>query len=244
MEINLEGLEYRLSIPGYQISGGFEAKCIMNDGIGADWARIRMTDELTQFLKDKDTGDCILEYGGEPVLQGPGTYFENADQILIIKSDKPGLATVQVSATFLDCSIQEAARYILAASGIEEYVLTNIDFGRKKMFSIYAKSCEEALRELNTVFGADIDFFSVGGIFYYGVAPEQDGYYTLTDDNVMYIEKSGDIWWAEIIPLPSIRPRCRINFSCEEFIGIGVVTECVIDGGESGIDMYIRFKEA
>lgn len=243
MEINLEGLEWSLTVGEYQITGGFEAKCILGDGTGADWARIRMTDELSAFIQDKDISACILGYGGVELLEGHGNYLENADQVLLIKSNRPELASTRIAATFIGCSIQEAARYILTVSGIDTYVLSDVDAGRRT-FTIDAMSCEEALQELNTVFGTNISSFSAGGIFWYGTAPGQEDYYTLTDDNVLDMEKSGDVWTAEIIPIPALQPRKYVYFACEEYTGTGLITKCVLEGGESGTDMYIRFKEA
>lgn len=243
MEINLEGLEWSLTVGEYQITGGFEAKCILGDGTGTDWARIRMTDELSAFIKDKDTSTCILEYGGEELLEGYGDYLENADQVMLIKSNRPELASARIAVTFLNCSIQEAARYILTVSGINNYILADFDAGRKT-FTIDVMSCEDALQELNTVYGTNVSFFSAGGVFYYGAVLEQEDYYTLTDDNVLDMEKSGDVWTAEIIPVPALRPRKYLNIACEEYTGTGLITKCVIEGGESGTDMYIRFKEA
>lgn len=247
MELDLEGIELRLSIGEYQITGGFSVKCVLDEK-DTGWARIFMTEELSAFLKDKNINDCVLEMGSddggyERQLQGVGALSGEAADILFIRSDAPGLQQVRIAATFIDCSIQEAARYILAVSGIEKYVLTDINAGQKKVFALDAMSCEEALQELNTVYGTNIRFYSDDGIFYYGVDIPQEDYYTITDNNVLEMEKDGDVWVAEIIPIPYIHVRQRINLSCTAYSGVGMITKIVLEGGANGIDMRIRFRE-
>lgn len=244
MDINLEGIEFRLTVRNDEITGGFQAKYLSNDNRAPDWARITMSEELAEFLKGKAVDSCLLEAGNEDggyerLLQGHGTLAE--ESVLVIRSDAPGLAAVRIAASFTDCTLQEAARYILTVSGVERYILTEQDYGRQS-FVVDAMSCEEALTELSAVFGAEIDFFSKDGILYYGAAAGQDGYITLTDDNILSIEKNGAVWTAEIVPVPYIHVRQTINVECEEYTGMGLVTECVMEGGES-IDMYICFRE-
>lgn len=247
MEIVLEGTELRLAIGEYQITGGFSAKCVL-DETGEGWARIFMADELKAFLQDKDITDCTVEMGSdesgyERQLQGIGMLAGESASILVIQSDAPGLKQTRIAATFTDCTIQEAARYILTASGITRYIITDRNVGRKKVFSIDAMSCEDALQELNAVFGTDIRFYSEGGIFYYGVDIPQEDYYTITDDNVLELEKDGDVWVADIIPIPYIHVRQRINIFCASYQGVGLITKIVLKGGANGLDMHIKFRE-
>lgn len=247
MERNLEGITLRIGIGDYRITGGFEVKYQSEDATGPDWARAVLSDELAEFVKGQALDACLLEmgneYGYETELQGPGVFLPNADHVLVIQSDAPGLAQMRVAATFLDCTLQEAARYIFGISGISRYVMTQADFGRKRVFTIDAMSCGEAIRELNTVFGCSLDLFTEDGVTYYGAAALQQGFYTLTDNNVLDLEKSGELWAAELIPLPGLRARQQINVACEEFRGCGQITKCVIEGGKEGIRMWIRFKE-
>lgn len=244
MEVNLEGLGFRLTVQDYQITGGFEAKCLLDDSTRPDWARITMTEELAEFFAGKEVGICVLEAGNEEgyelLLKGNGNF--TAEGIMQVTSKDPGLTIGRIVATFVDCTLQEAAKYILAISGIEDYRLTEKDYGRKQYFMIDAMSCGDALDTLDAIFGAGIDYYSRDGVLYYGVEQDQNEYITLTDDNILEIEKSGDTWMAEIIPVPHIHARQLINVECEEFRGMGRVTKCVIEGGES-LDMYINFKE-
>ena len=244
MEINLEGLELRLTSGEYQVTGGFDVKYLSDDTDAPAWARLSLSEELIQFLKDNPADSYALEIGNdsgyELLISGNGVC--PAEGTLIIK-DAEDIAVEHASVFFLDATLQEAARYLFAVFGISKYQMTDADYGRRKNFRIDALSYQDALRQLNFVYQADIPFYTQSGWIYYGVQLEQDSYYLLSDDNILDIEKNGDIWTAEIIPVPGIKPRQIVQLSCDEFTGSAQVTACTIEGNENGIDMRIKFRE-
>lgn len=244
MEINLEGLEFRLVCGDYQVIGGFDAKYQSDDTDAPAWARLSLSEELIQFLKDNPTDSYALELGNdagyEQLISGNGLY--TAEGTLIINDTEKTVAE-HMSAFFLDATLQEAVRYLFAVFGISKYQMTNTDYGRRKNFRIDASSYGDALRQLNAVYQADIPFYTQSGWIYYGVQHDQDGYYQLSDDNILDIEKNGDIWVADIIPVPGIKPRQIVQLSCDEFTGPVQITACTIEGDENEIDMRIKFRE-
>lgn len=245
MEINLEGLEFRLTCGEYQVTGGFDAKWQSDDTDAPVWARLSLSEELIQFLKDNPADSYALEIGNdagyELLVSGRGTF--TSESTVIIK-DAEETSAEHMTAFFLDTTLQEAARYLFTVFEVSKYQMTNTDYGRRKNFRVDAASYQEALRQLNAVYQADITFYTQNGCIYYGVQPDQDGYYQLSDDNVLDIERSGDIWVADIIPVPGIKPRQIVQLSCDEFIGSAQVISCTIEGNERGIDMRIKFREA
>lgn len=244
MEVNLEGLEFRLTCGEYQVTGGFDAKCQADDTDVPVWARLSLSEELTQFLKDNPTDSYALELGNdagyELLVSGRGTF--SSESILVIK-DAEETSAEHISVVFLSATLQEAVRYLFAVFKINRYRMTTTDYGRRKNFRIDAVSYQDALRQLNAVYQADITFYTQNGCIYYGVQPDQDGYYRLADDNILDIEKNGDIWVADIIPVPGIKPRQIVQLSCDEFTGPVQIIACTIEGDENGIDMRIKFRE-
>lgn len=243
MEINLEGLEFRLTCGEYQATGGFDAKYQSDDTDAPAWARISLSEELKQFLKDNSTDSYALEIGNEEgyelLVSGMGIY--QTEDTLIVKTQENKADSI--SAFFLNATLKEAARYLFAVFRISRYKMTATDYGRRKNFQINAASYQDALRQLNAVYQVDLSFYMEDGLLYYGVQPDQDHYYLLSDDNILDIEKNGAIWTAEIIPIPGIRPRQIVQLSCEEYTGMVQITSCTIEGDESGIDMRIKFRE-
>ena len=243
MEISVEGLEFRLVCGEYQVTGGFDVKYQSDDTDAPAWARLSLSDDLEKFLKANPADNYILEIGNENgyelLVSGAGT--SPADGILILTEENDTHAE-NISVFFLCATLQEAARYLFAVFGISGYVITDTDYGRRQNYRIDASTYQEALRQLNAVYQADILFYRQNGIIYYGVQPEQDTYYLLSDDNILDIIKNGDIWNADIIPVPGIRPRQALQFDCLEYRGIATVISCTLEGDENGIDMRIKFR--
>ncbi|WP_283681211.1 hypothetical protein [Parablautia sp. Marseille-Q6255] len=244
MEINLEGLEFRLTCGEYQVTGGFDVKYQADDTDVPAWARLSLSEELIQFLKDNPADSYAMELGNdagyELLVSGRGTF--TSEGTLIIKGAEETSAE-HISAFFLNATLQEAARYLLTVFGVRKYQMTDVDYGRRKNFRIDAASYQDALRQLNAVYQADIIFYMQNRCAYYGVQSDQDGYYQLADDNILDIDKNGDIWTAEIIPVPGIHPRQVVQLACEEYTGAVQIIACTIEGDESGIDMWIKFRE-
>ena len=244
MEINLEGLEFRLVCGEYQVTGGFDAKYQSDDTDAAAWARLSLSEELVQFLKDNQVDSYMLELGNdagyEMLISGRGIF--TSENTLLIK-DQEETSSEHISAFFLNVTLQEAVRYLFAVLGIRVYQMTDTDYGRRKNFRIDASSYRDALRQLNTVYQADIPFYAQSGCIYYGVQLDQDDYYQLSDDNILDIEKNGDIWVADIIPVPGIKPRQIVQLSCDEITGPVHITACTIEGDENEMDMRIKFRE-
>ncbi len=244
MEINLEGLEFRLTCGEYQVIGGFDVKYQSDDTDTPTWARLSLSEALMQFLKNNPTDCYKLELGRDEgyELLVSGSGICSAEGTLIIK-DAEETASEHVSVFFLNVTLQEAVHYLFTTFGITKYQMTDVDYGRKKNFRVDAVSYQEALRQLNAIYQADLPFFQIDGLLYYGIEPDQDQYYLLSDDNILDIEKNGDIWTAEIIPIPGMLPMKIVQISCEEYTGMARITSCTIEGDESGIDMRIKFKE-
>lgn len=244
MDINLEGLEFRLTCGEYQVTGGFEAKCRMDDMDASAWARLSLSDELIQFLRDNPADSYALELGNaggyELLVLGSGRY--STESTLIIEAAEV-VSSEWITVFFLDATLQEAARYLLAVFGICNYQMTDTDYGRRKNFRIDALSYQDALCQLNAIYQAEVPFYMENGVLFYGVQADQDSYYLLSDDNILDIEKNGDIWVADIIPVPGIKPRQSVQLSCEEYTGLARIMACTIEGDENGIDMRIKFRE-
>lgn len=247
MERSIEGFEFRLNIGYLQISGGFSAKFQSVEG-ESDWARIIMSEELEEILKDRNFDCSSLELGGdgdyEELIGGYGIRPETKSNVLIIRNEMERLHQTYISATFLNATPQEAARYIFAVAGIQNFNLTDENFASKPVYTINYMRATDALNELNNVYGINLKLIYRDNIFWWGTAPEQEDCYVLTDDNILDIRRSGDIWQAEVLAVPWIHTGDFIAVECDEYVGMGKVAKCMISSADAGIDMYIEFEEA
>ena len=241
----MEGLEARLTVGEYLITGGFGMKCILDSSSGSDWAKVTMTEELQDFLKDKNTDECRLELGNsqscEILISGRGRI--TSENVMVIYADEKARQKEGISVFFLDATFQEAVKYILMYYGIENYCLTEQRYGRKQNFKIDARSYTDAFLQLNAIYGTDVDFFNQNGTFYCGVQPDQEEYYVLTDDQILDMEQTGNVWRAEIIPIPGLTARKLVRIECEEYTGMAYVQKCIAESEGANIDMWIEFRE-
>lgn len=247
MDRSIEGLGFRLTMPGCQIDG-VTAEFFEGKKTEITWARVILPDEFPAELKASRIEDCELEIGSdgefETLLDGIGEMPENMDGILLIRSRLQKLKETRICNTFLRCHPQEAVRYILTVSGIDNFHMTENQFPAKAVFSIDDMDALAALKQLNAVYGINMETVWMDDDFWWGMRPEQEDVAELSDDNVMSLEKTGAEWEAEILPIPWIRTGEQILVDCEEYQGMGTVTKRVIKGTGSQIDMYINFEEA
>lgn len=247
MERSIEGLEFRLNILNYQITGTMTADYHEDESAAPNWARIILPDEVLENVSGKEIGECSLEIGTEGdfevLLEGSGEIQDNPGEVLIIRDGLEKLRKVRICNTFLNCRPQEAVRYILVVSGIDSYHLTDTAIDSKDMFSITDMTALDALAEINTIFGISVSYRFKDGEFWWGEAQEQEDVVTITDDNVMRLQRSEEIWEADILAIPWIRTGDLISVDCAEYTGLGRVTRRVLKNSDRGIDMYINFKE-
>lgn len=247
MERSIEGLEFRLTLPGYQVSGMMSAEIYEDNSAKPNWARLILPDELLEKLSSKEVGICVLEIGKEEdfevLLEGSGAISEKQEEVLIIQDGLSALRKTRICNTFLNCSPQEAVRYILTVAGVEEYHLATAVMSRKEVFTIDDMDALSALCMINTVYGINIAFRYIDGVFWWGVESDQEDVVVITDSNTMRLQQIGELWEAEILTIPWIRTGDLISVECEEYTGLGFVTKRVLKSNGRQIDMYIHFKE-
>ena len=247
MERSIEGLEFKLTIPGYQAAGGLPVEFYEDDESKPNWARIILPDELLEKITSKTVGDCTLELGSEEdfevLLEGTGAISEKQEEVLIIQDGLAMLRKTRICNTFLNCSPQEAVRYILTVAGVQKYYLTDSAMSRKNVFTIDDMDALEALKEINTIYGISIPLRYADGAFWWGVEAEQEAVVLITDSNTMKLQRIGEIWEAEILTIPWIKTGNLISVDCEEYTGLGLVTKRIMKSTGKRIDMYINFEE-
>lgn len=247
MERSIEGLELRLTLPGYQASGMMAVEMYEDNTAKPNWARLILPDELLKKTNGKKVGACVLELGKdeefEVLLEGEGVISEKQEEVLIIQDGLADLRKTRICNTFLNCTPQEAVRYILTVAGVEEYHLTTEVMSRKDVFTIDDMDALSALCMINTVYGINIAFHYVDGAFWWGMESDQEDVVVITDSNTMKLQRIGELWEAEILTIPWIRTGNLISVECEEYTGIGLVTKRILKCNGKQIDMYINFEE-
>lgn len=247
MERSIEDLEFRLTLPGYQATGMIPVELYEDDSAEPNWARVILPEELLEKISSKTVGACVLELGREgafeALLEGSGAISEKQEDVLIIQDELSALRKTRICNTFLNCSPQEAVRYILTVAGVENYYLTSEVMSRKEVFTIDDMDALEALKAINTIYGINVSFYYAESAFWWGIDLSQADVVIITDSNVMRMQRIGEVWEAEILTIPWIKTGNLISVDCEEYTGLGLVTKRILKSDGKQIDMYINFEE-
>ena len=99
----------------------------------------------------------------------------------MIKDDMMKLDRVTIKASFVDCEPQDVIRYVLTCAGIEDYVLSDENYGKKSLFVIDRKSGINTIAEVNSSWGIKNPFFFQKKVFYWGTKEEQEEMYVLEE---------------------------------------------------------------
>lgn len=239
--------EFKLMLPTLDITSGFDVSYVSSKTAHCDYVKLYLEEETEKYISGQDISDCAVMMGNDgdydELIQGSGQWRNNGKELWIRDLMEKLFQTI-VSATFLKCHPQEAVRYILELSGVEKYNISDAVYDVKDTFTVSGINACDAIKEVNAAWNIDVAFFYWGDTFYWGTVPEQEELYELNDENVLGIEKDGDIWTAYIIGLPWIHHSQYITINHEDLIAVGVVEKCVLQSQSEGFtEMYLEFKE-
>ena len=176
--------EFKVTVGDYEVTEGIEVECFSSKESHMDWCRVELSPQLQGVLKFKDMDEASVELGYEDdfdsliegyVRCGDTDYWKE----IMIKDDMMKLDRVTIKASFVDCEPQDVIRYVLTCAGIEDYVLSDGNYGKKSLFVIDRKSGINTIAEVNSSWGIKNPFFFQKKVFYWGTKEEQEEMYVL-----------------------------------------------------------------
>ena len=241
--------DINVRIGAYSFSEGVEIGVTSSKDSYFDWAKVRFVrqfkDKITIAAREKAI--IQLGYNGmfDEVFEGYVTKPYNGDGLneILLKDDMVLLDDTVITNTFLDATPQEIAAYCLTKSGVSEYRLLSDRLPAKPRFSIAQKNAISVMNGLNTAWGLAERFFFQGGVFYWGVKPEQSKIYTFEyGNNIIALNKSGGLWELETVSAPFIRHSQLIGVSHPQISGRFEVRKVAFATNEAGfIRTHIYF---
>ena len=241
--------EFKISTEHYEITRGCEVECFSSREARSDWCRVELATQYDGIISYEDNEEAVVELGYDEdydiLLSGYCRKNENDSwKEIMIRDDMIKLEQTMIKATFIDCTPQDAIRYILTQAGISDYVLTDSEYGKKDTFIINKQNGIKAIMEVNSSWGIDNDFFFRNKIFYWGCYPQQDTIYVLTEsENILSLHKYGSLWEIETLGVPWIHHSQMIEVEHSKFTGTVKVEKTIVRSDPSGrTRMYIYFK--
>lgn len=241
--------EFRVTLPEFILKDGIEVECFSSRSAKCDWCKVTLTTQYKNIISYADNDPAMVElgYGGDfDTLISGYTRYGNNDywKEIIIKDDMMQLERIEIKAVFTTCNPQDVIRYILVQAGVKNYQLTETQYEAKEAIIVNRQSGIQALKEINSTWGIENDFFFRDGIFYWGCRPEQDIVYVLEEDNnILSFQRYGNLWEIETIGIPWIHHSQRIEIKHSKFTGMVTVEKTIIKSDSDGkVRMYIYFK--
>lgn len=177
-----------------------------------DWCRIVFTEDFQECIQVEENAEVEVYagYGGSLQLFFKGLVAKSynhagAKDEILVKDYSLKLAKTKVTNTFLEVSPQELVQYGLQEAGITEYELSGQIYRPKAVVSIVQKTVVDFLKEINALWGIQMDSYFQLGKFYWGLAPEQQEIYIFEyGSNIISLTRESGFWVLLTVSVPFI----------------------------------------
>lgn len=241
--------EFRINTEKFELESGIEVECFSSKEARSDWCKVELTSQLNGIVTYDDMEEAVVELGYDDdfdtLLKG---YCRKTDndywKEILIRDAMMKVERTFIKGAFVDCTPQDVIRYILTQAGIDEYKLSEKEYGKKERFLVNKLNGLKAITEINSSWGIDNDFFFRDGVFYWGCVPSQDVVYILEEsENILSLKKYGEMYEIETIGVPWIHHSQEIEVVHSKYSGTAKVEKTIIKSDSSGFTrMYIYFR--
>lgn len=241
--------EFKINTAMYEITEGIEVECFSSREARSDWCNIELTSQLQGIITYEDMEEASVELGYDDdydtLLLGyckknEGDYWKE----ILIRDAMIKIERTMVKGTFIECTPQDIIKYVLMQAGIADYILSDADYGKRETFIVNRQDGVKTIAQVNSTWGIDNDFFFQNNIFYWGCRPEQKTVYILEEsENILSLEKYGDLYEIETFGVPWIHHSQEIEISHSKYSGTVKVEKTITKSDSKGYTrMYLYFR--
>lgn len=240
---------FRIRIGSYIITRGVEVESYSSGEAHSDWCNVTLTEDLIHKIRfaDLERARVELGYGNDydVLLDGYARQLRRDYwKEIIIKDDMIRLERIRLKATLLDVTPQDVIRYVLARAGISAYQLDSTDYGKQRLCSLANVTGVEAIRQINAMWGIELDFYVRDGMFYWLSNRIQDYVYLLEEGStILGLNPVGQLWRAETIGIPWLHQGEKVKIYHQKISGMFRIEKVIIRSDEKGcVTQLIYFK--
>lgn len=204
--------EISVSVGSYIFTEGVELEVCSDQASYFDWGKVKFTDRFQEKITvtKRDEANFKLGYDGvfDSVLEGyvSRDYNGGAMDEIVVKDAMLLLEETRITNTFLQTTPQEMAEYCLAQAGVTGFKLFDNIFPSKPVVPISKKTVIQVFTEIAGIWRIKDKFFFSGGVFYWGVKPEQEKVYTFEYAvNILNLERADGVWEMETVSAPFVK---------------------------------------
>ncbi len=238
-----------VQIGAYTFREGIEIEVCSSRSSYFDWAKVRFTGQFQEQISiaSGEEASIRLGYNGvlDEVFSGHVSQPYNsgtAANEITLKDDMLLLEQAVISSTFLDTTPQELLAFFLAQAGVTKMSLSRQRYPARNI-SIPRQSAVKAIGAVHSAWGISPAFFFSGGVFYWGIQPEQAKTYTFQYGvNILGLSRVGGVWELETVSAPFVKHSHKINVVHPQINGEFAVQKVISATNDAGfIRTYIYF---
>lgn len=241
--------EISVSLGNYVLDAGIEIQVYSDRNSYFDFATVKFTKQYAPALSvsKKDKTAISLGYNGffDSVFEGyvSGDYSANVGDEIQMKDEMLLLEETEVNNTFLDATPQEMIEYFLSQAGVQKMKLTSQFYPAKARVPIRKMSALQAIHQVHSIWGIQLNFFFSDGTFYWGEEPEQKKVYKFQYGvNILRLTRMDGSWELETVSAPFVKHSHVIQVEHPDFTGTAKVSKVVFSTNDAGfIRTHIYF---
>lgn len=242
--------DIKIQLGSYIFEKGAEIGVYSSKDSYFDWAKVRFVKQFKDKFSVSAGEKAVIQLGYNGVFDEafegyvakPYDSSSGMNEILL-KDGMMLLGDTFITNTFLNATPQEILRFCLLKAGVSTMRLSSETYPVKKRFAVSRKNIISVINDIHATWGISVKFFFMGGVFYWGVLPDQEKVYSFEyGTNIISLNRSGGVWELETVSAPFIKHSQTINVTHPQASGSFEVKKVVFTTNEAGfIRTYIYF---
>lgn len=249
MSKNLITPEFKVKLKEFILRDGIEVECFSSRESKTDWCSVVLTSQLQKLISYEDLEPAAVMLGYDEDYDNLITGYAQKKRTdywkeILIKDDMIKLERTEVRDTFEHCEPQDIVRFILTRAGVENYVLSDVNYSTRDIVVLNKLNGISAIKAVGSAWNMDTDFFFRDGVFYWGCKPPQDLVYILEEGrNILSLKRYGTLFEIETLGVPWIHHSQVVRVIHSKYSGLVNVEKTIVKSDVDGrVRMYIYFK--
>ena len=239
-------------VGSYVLTRGISLKMYSDRNSPFDWGSLNFTNPYKEKISIAADDEITISLGYAGELQNvflgnlvTGYDGYQALNQIMFKDRMLLLEKTFLSGTFINCTPQEIIQEGLRLAGIDSYNIVDTPYPSRKCVVIKNKSMVQILKQINNIWGIDIRYGFIKGVFYWGVTPQQNEIMEFEyGNNIISLGRANGMWELVTVSIPSIQHSQKINVMHPKVSGIFEVSKVIFQTNDAGfIRTTIYFED-
>lgn len=241
-----------VKVGNYVLTKGISIKTYSDSNSPFDWGKLSFTNPYKEKISIAANDEIKIRLGYDGDLQeifvgNLVTGYDGYQELneIMFKDRMLMLEKTFLSGTYIFCTPQEIIQEALRLTGIDNYRIADTPYPSRACLTIKNKNMVQVLKQINNIWGLDIRYGFIKGVFYWGVTPEQDEIMEFEyGNNIISLGRTNGMWELATVSIPSIQHSQKIKVTHPKVSGIFEVSKVIFQTNDAGfIRTTIYFED-